>query len=183
VVVDLPGDIALQTPHDVELGQALVGPPLDIGPGWWVAVHGDQGDAPQGVVGLAVAAAVEAVAVGAARGRRDRGDATQLGEGRLATQPLGVVAGGDQQLAGGVDPDPGQRDQGGGGRGDQDLELVVELGELGLELLPAAGQVRRAALVAAVEVVSGPGRMATHARTRALVLSPSSGARSASGAL
>jgi hypothetical protein len=28
-------------------------------------------------------------------------------------QPLGVVGGGDQQLAGGVDPDPRQRHQGG----------------------------------------------------------------------
>jgi hypothetical protein len=53
---------------------------------------------------------------------------------------LGVVSGGDQQLAGGVDPDPGQRHQGRGGRGDQVLELAVELGEFGLELLPAAGQ-------------------------------------------
>ena len=71
VVVDLAGDVALQTAHDVELGQALFGAPLHIGPGWWVTVHADQGDAPQGVVGLTVAATVEAVAVGAARGRRD----------------------------------------------------------------------------------------------------------------
>jgi hypothetical protein len=63
-----------------------------------------------------------------------------VGEGGLATQPLGVVAGGDQQLPGGVDPDPGQGDQGGGDRADQFLELGVKLGELGLELLPAAGQ-------------------------------------------
>jgi hypothetical protein len=80
------------------------------------------------------------VAVGAARGGRDRGDAAQMREGGLAAQSLGVVAGGDQELAGGVDPDPGQRYQGGRGRGDQFLELAVELGELGLELLPAPGQ-------------------------------------------
>ena len=46
VVVDLAGDVALQTAHDVELGQALFGPPLDIGPGRWVAAHPDQGNAP-----------------------------------------------------------------------------------------------------------------------------------------
>jgi hypothetical protein len=78
--------------------------------------------------------------VGAARGRGDGGDAAQMGEGGLATQPLGVVTGGDQQLPGGVDPDPGQGDQGGGDRADQFLELGVKLGELGLELLPSAGQ-------------------------------------------
>jgi hypothetical protein len=39
VVVDLSGDVALQAGHDVELGQALVGAPLDIGPGRWVAAH------------------------------------------------------------------------------------------------------------------------------------------------
>jgi hypothetical protein len=42
---------------------------------------------------------------------------------------------------------------------------------------------RRVVLVAAVVLVSGPGRMAAHTRTRALVLRPSSGARSSSGAL
>jgi hypothetical protein len=61
-------------------------------------------------------------------------------EGGLATQPLGVVAGGDQQLPGGVDPHPRQGDQGGGDRTDQRLELEVEPIEFGLELLPAPSQ-------------------------------------------
>jgi hypothetical protein len=65
---------------------------------------------------------------------------------RPRTQPLGVVAGGDQQLPGGVDPDPGQGHQGGRGRGDQRLELEVEPIEFGLELLPAAGQGPQAGL-------------------------------------
>ena len=102
--------------------EALFGPPLDIGPGLWMAVHADQGDAPQGVVGVvvgvAVAAPIEPVAVGPARGCRDGGSAAQVREGSLGAEPLGVVAGGDQQLAGGVDPDPGQSDQGGSSRGD-----------------------------------------------------------------
>jgi hypothetical protein len=49
-----------------------------------VAAHADQGDAPQGVVGVAVAAAVEAMAVGAAREGRDRRGAAQVREGGLA---------------------------------------------------------------------------------------------------
>jgi len=68
VVVDLAGDVALQAAHDVELGQALSGPPLDIGFGRWVAVHPDQRDPPQGMVSPAIAAAIEPVAVGATRG-------------------------------------------------------------------------------------------------------------------
>jgi hypothetical protein len=39
VGVDLAGDVALEAAQDVELGQALVGPPLDISPGRRVAVH------------------------------------------------------------------------------------------------------------------------------------------------
>jgi hypothetical protein len=104
-------------------------------------------------------------------------------EGSLGAQPLGVVAGGDQQLPGGVDPDPRQGQQGGGGRGDQRPELAVELVEFGLELLPAPGQVRSVALVAAVVLVRGPGRMAAQSFTRVLVLRLSRGWRSSSGAL
>jgi hypothetical protein len=140
VGVDLAGDVALQTAQDVELGEALVGPPLDIGPGWWVAVHADQGDAPQGVVGAAVTSPVEPVAVGATRGRGDGRGTAQVGEGGFGAEPLGIVAGGDQQLAGGVDPDPGQGEQGGGDGGDQGLQLAIEVVELALELLPTPGQ-------------------------------------------
>ena len=83
MVVDLAGDVALQTAHDVELGQALFGPALDIGPGRRVAAHADQGNPPQGVVGSAVAATVQPVAVGATRGRRNGGGAAQMREGGL----------------------------------------------------------------------------------------------------
>ena len=80
MLVDLAGDVALETAQDVQLGQALFGPPINIGPGRCVAVHTDQGDAPQGVVGAAVAAPVEPVAVGAARGGGDGGGAAQVPE-------------------------------------------------------------------------------------------------------
>ena len=175
MVVDLAGDVALETAHDVELGQPLFGPPLDIGSGRWVAAHPDQGNAPQGVVGLAVTAAVESVAVGAARGRRDRGGAAKMGEGGLAAEPMGIVTGGHQQLPGGVDPNPGQGDQGRRGRGDQQLELSIKLSELGLELLPAASQGPQARLGRGYWAGQGPGRIAAQTPTRALVLSPSSG--------
>jgi hypothetical protein len=95
------------TEPDVELGQTLFGAPLDIGSGRWVAAHPDQGDLPQGVVGPAVAAAIQPVAVGATRGGWDGGGAAQMREGGFGAQPLGVVAGGDQQLASGLDSHPG----------------------------------------------------------------------------
>jgi hypothetical protein len=53
---------------------------------------------------------------------------------------MGVVTGGDQQLPGGVDPNSGQGDQGRRDRADEGLELGIELGELGLELVPAPSQ-------------------------------------------
>ena len=84
------------------------------------------------------------------------------GEGGLATQPLGVVAGGDQQLPGGIDPHPGQRHQGGRDRGDQVLELAVEAIELGLELLPAPAQGPQAGLGRGRRAGQGPG---PHGRT------------------
>jgi hypothetical protein len=40
-----------------------------------------------------------------------RGDATEFGEGSLAVNPVGVVAGGDQELAGDLDTDAMQLDQ------------------------------------------------------------------------
>ncbi len=61
VVVDLSGDVALETAHDVELGQALSGAPLHMGLCGLMAVHADQGDAPQGMVGVPIATPVEAV--------------------------------------------------------------------------------------------------------------------------
>jgi hypothetical protein len=95
------------------------------------------------MVGAAVTGPVEPVAVGAARGCRDGRGAAEVGEGGLGAEPLGVVTGGDQQLPGGVDPDPRQGQQGGRGRGDQFLELTVELVEFAFKAGPAGGRLRR----------------------------------------
>jgi hypothetical protein len=104
------------------------------------------------------------------------------GEGGLGAEPLGIVAGGDQQLAGGVDPDPGQRDQARGRRHER-LELGVELVEFGLELPPAPGQGPQGGLGRGRRAGQGPG---PHGRTELnerLGLEPERGWRSASGAL
>ena len=99
-----------------------------------MAVHADQGDAPQGAVCLPVAAAVQAVPVGAARGNRDGRGAAQAGEGAFGAQPGGVVSGGDEQLPGGIDADARQGDQVRRGCGDQRDELE----RLGRRSRPAA---------------------------------------------
>src|SRR5277367_2027315 len=61
VVADLAGDVALQAADDLFLGQSFVGAPGDVGAGGGVVAHPGDDDPPQGVVGLAVAAGIEAV--------------------------------------------------------------------------------------------------------------------------
>jgi hypothetical protein len=55
-------------------------------------------------------------------------------------EPVGVLAGGDQQLSGDVGPDTVEGGQVGVDRGDQWGEFGVEFGDLGLEVADAAGE-------------------------------------------
>jgi hypothetical protein len=66
-LVDFAGDEAFEAAHDLFGGQALGGPTGDVVLGALIAAHPDQHDAPQRIVGLAVTATVEAVAVGPPR--------------------------------------------------------------------------------------------------------------------
>src|ERR1700733_660448 len=59
VAIYLAGDVALQDPDDLPLGAALLQAPFDVGLGLGVTGESDDHDAPQGVVGLAVATAIE----------------------------------------------------------------------------------------------------------------------------
>jgi hypothetical protein len=47
VVVDLPGDVALENPDDLFLGFAFLGPAFDVGPGARVGAHPGGDDVPQ----------------------------------------------------------------------------------------------------------------------------------------
>jgi len=60
--VDLAGDVALQAAHDLPVGLALGASPGRVSLSGGVAGEADHDDAPQGVVGLSVAAPVEPVA-------------------------------------------------------------------------------------------------------------------------
>src|SRR5690242_1888530 len=90
--VDFADDVALEASHDVLAAESLLGASLDVGAGAGVIAHATQHDGVQGVVGCAVAAAVEPVSVGAAGAGRDRCHSAQVGEGGLAAKPVGVVA-------------------------------------------------------------------------------------------
>jgi hypothetical protein len=91
-----------------------------------MAVHADQGDAPQGMVGVAIATPVEPVTIGPPRGGGQRGHATQPSEGGLAAKPPRDVSSGHQQLPGGVQANAGQGQQRRRGRADQLGELDIQ---------------------------------------------------------
>jgi hypothetical protein len=53
--MDLAGDVSLEAAQDLFLGPGFGGPAGEVVLGGLVAVHADQGDAPQGAVGVAIA--------------------------------------------------------------------------------------------------------------------------------
>ena len=90
--IDLAGNVTLQAADDLGLGFSFCGAAFDISARGRVGAHAGEHDPPQGVVGLAVAAGVEPVADGLARGCRDRGGGAQVRPGGLAAQPFGMVS-------------------------------------------------------------------------------------------
>ena len=76
----------------------------------------------QRTVGLAVAAGVEAVADGLVGGGGDRAGAAERREGGLAFEPLDVLAGGDEELAGVAGRDAEKLDGARCGCGDELLD-------------------------------------------------------------
>jgi hypothetical protein len=103
-------------------GSAAVG----VGLSWRVTAHPVDGDDVDGAVELAVAEAVEPVAVGAAGGHRDRGGARQHRERCLTVDPAGVGPR-QQDLGGG-------QGAGSGLGGDQaGSHLLYDRGDLRLE--------------------------------------------------
>ena len=63
VVVDLPGNVALEYAHDLFFGLALNSAASNVGLGRWVARHAAQHDAPECVIGLTVTSSVQPMTV------------------------------------------------------------------------------------------------------------------------
>ena len=66
VPVDLAGDVALEDAHDLGFGASFEDASFDVGAGARFGAHAGKHDAPQGVVGLPVAATVQPMADGLA---------------------------------------------------------------------------------------------------------------------
>jgi hypothetical protein len=90
---------------------------------------------------LTVAAAVEAVSLGLARRRGDGADAAQRSECGFAGEPFGVVAGGDEELAGDVGADAEVCEESGCCSASEGFEFGVKFVDLVVEREPSAGEV------------------------------------------
>ncbi len=105
----LAGDVALEDAEGV-LAAVASGPSPSGGlAGAGVADHAVVRDGTEGVVGVAVAAAAESVAVALSAAGLDGAGPAEGGEGGVAVQPVGVGAGGDEPLGGAVGSDAGPR--------------------------------------------------------------------------
>ena len=109
---DLAGEKACETADDLPFGPPFSGASFDVVEGWCVEPHPhDDGPVERGV-GLAMTAAVEAVAPRRHPGRsRDGAGPAKLGEGGFSMNPIGGVAKDDQQFGGGVGTDAEARTQ------------------------------------------------------------------------
>ena len=112
-VVDLAGDVELQAADDLGLRQAFVGSALGVGAGAWVVAEAAKNDNVERIVGAAVTAAIEPVWVGASAAGGDRRGAAEVREGGFGLDPVKVVAGADEHLAGDLGSNPGKGKQGG----------------------------------------------------------------------
>src|SRR6266540_5482682 len=168
-VVGLARDVALETADDLGLGLAFGCSALGVGARAGAVAQAD-GDQVQRAVGVAVAAVVETVAGGLARGRRDRTGAAERGERALTAQALDVLPGADEQLSGVAGRDAGQRGRARRGAADQPLELLVERGDPlveGLDTPRQRAQREARGLRGALELARGGPQPAAEARLAA----------------
>ena len=89
--VELARDVALEASDDVSFRQAFAASSRHVVACWLVGREPDDDHAPECVVGVAVAAPVQTVAVCQPGGCRDGRHAAQGGEGAFAAKAFGVV--------------------------------------------------------------------------------------------
>ena len=120
----------LQAADDLGLRQVFVSAALGICVGAWVVAEPAENDNVEGVVGASVAAATEPVSVGASAASGDWRGAAEVREGAFGVDPVGVVAGIGEHLAGDLGSNHGEGMQGGGDLVYELMKLLVGFGDL-----------------------------------------------------
>src|SRR5215831_9090816 len=133
VCVELACDVALEASDCFGFGLAFGAAALEVAAGCGVVRETGDHDPPQCAVGLAVTGAAEAMSLLFAAGRVERCGAAKSREGSLVMDPVGVLAGGDEQCARGIGPDTETLDHRGGGLGDQWCQQVLKRADLFIE--------------------------------------------------
>ena len=113
---------------------------LGVGAGAWVVSEAAKNDDVERVVGATVTATIEPVSVGASAAGGDRSGAAEVREGGFGLDPVKVVAGADEHLAGDFGSNTGKGKQGRGDLVHELIKLLVGFGDLLRELLMATGQ-------------------------------------------
>src|SRR5690242_9824906 len=137
---ELARDVALEAADGLELRVALSDAPGDVSLGPRVCPQPADGDDVQGAVCCPVAAAVEAMAVGLAGRGWDRADAAEGCETGFGVQALGVVAGREEQLRGGLVADRVLGHEVRSKLLDDGGDHAVEVGDLVVQLEVASGE-------------------------------------------
>lgn len=139
-MINLSGDVALQTADDLELREDPPWCGAQHRPGFGSAVpEADDSDHVKSRIRLAITAPMEPMAHGLAGGCRNRVRAAQVGECGIRVEPLDVLPGRDEQLTGVPDPNPEQRDRLRCRPPDKPGEVLVELADLTIERDDATG--------------------------------------------
>ena len=124
-MVEFSGNESLQTSDNFLFRQTFSGPTFDVSNRGWVPAHANNDDPVECRVGLTVATSVEAVAPARLAGPGRNGtDTAELRERGLRSNPVGVVAGGDQHLCAGVETDAESFQQLRSSSGDEPFQLL-----------------------------------------------------------
>ena len=167
-LVDLAREETFQAPDDLTFGAAVGRTSHNVVDRWLVVPHADDDRPIEGGVGLAVTAPVEAVPPSGPPGRGGDGTrATELREGGLRANPLGVVAEDNQELGRAVGAHPEPRPEGGRRLGRESREVPVVCGDfLGARANQRRASARRVSFAEAVGVSRRPGRRAAQRASR-----------------
>ena len=124
-LVELAGDVALDAADGFSPGSSFGDAAGDVLLSWRVVAGSGERDDEACPIGLAVAAAIETVPVGAAGRDGDGRSATEVVERGFGLQPAGVGTGGDEERGGGLGTDAGLVAKLRGDSGRECLEVGV----------------------------------------------------------